>query len=199
MALPTHLKQGISVGAQTVARRHGIPDKGTKHDGLLSAEFVGHEARNERPEPGATSHRRGDAALDTGFRAFAGATAGLIEVALVLLCADDGRHARNIKAEKTTPDRCFRQPFSTPRLEKGEFDKEEARSVHGQGEGKGVDERRGGRKDFKQRKCNTTSKNRQENDDDLDDGSYGFLLGVSMISSQAIMERPHDSLPARCS
>jgi len=57
----------------------------------------------------------------------------------------------------------------------------------------------GGRKDFKQRQCNTTSKNRQENDDDLDDGSYGFLLGGYMISSQAIVERPHDSLRASCS
>lgn len=75
------------------------PDDGSDHDGLLSTHDIGDEARDQGSEPGTRGHRGSDTALDvwmrtgTCFVLGVGRTEGtLIEVAEVLMSADDGRH-----------------------------------------------------------------------------------------------------------
>lgn len=67
--------------------RANDPDDCTEHDGFLATKAVRDEARAERGEPGAASHRGGDAALDIRARAFAWDRA-LVEVVEVVFGGD---------------------------------------------------------------------------------------------------------------
>jgi hypothetical protein len=81
-----------------------LPEDSANHDGLATAPEIRDETRRESTDPGTEGHGGGDSTLSVrvGTRAFPILHASLIEVALVLVCAENGRHGGDIETEEAT-------------------------------------------------------------------------------------------------
>lgn len=102
MIEPIHLEDLLSGDDPVEAKEpeaDDSPDDGTNLNGSLATQLIRKEARHQCTDKGTTGHRSRNSSLDV--RSWAGAnrtiTSALIEVAVVLLGPNYGRHARYVK------------------------------------------------------------------------------------------------------
>ena len=88
-----------------------LPDTAADNDGVLSAETVRQNTRDQSTKPGASRHGSGDASLDQGLGTTAlgfvgewGAHGTFVEVAFVALHTQLGRERRDVEPEEGTAD-----------------------------------------------------------------------------------------------
>lgn len=83
-------------------RTVNIPDDGADLNGSFSSKDIRNEARHKSTKPGTTGHGGGDATLHIGVRPNAFIAFALVEVAVVLVCSENGGHGRNVETEEAT-------------------------------------------------------------------------------------------------
>lgn len=86
--------------------KRDLPYRRSNHDCFLPSQDIRKKPRNQSPQKRAPGHGGGDSALHVRLRARAGfggcGRAALVEIAFVLVCANDGRHGRDVEAEQAT-------------------------------------------------------------------------------------------------